>query len=209
MRDVALAVLLAALTTVSVSAQTRVVDGDTLEVDGQVYRLNGIDAPEHGQKCGGWACGADATDALAGLVEDEKVVCDATDIDAYGRKIATCFVGTIDLGESLVDKGHAWAFVKYSDVYAETEQDARARGIGIWSGEFQAPWAFREEKWATANAGPNGCRIKGNISENGRIYHAPWSPYYKRTRINTAKGERWFCDEAEAIDAGWRAPYWR
>jgi hypothetical protein len=49
------------------------------------------------------------------------------------------------------------------------------------------------------------CRIKGNISWSGeRIYHLPGDEYYDATRINTAKGERWFCTEAEAQDAGWR-----
>ena len=50
------------------------------------------------------------------------------------------------------------------------------------------------------------CLIKGNISDNGRIYHVPGSTWYDRTQINTAKGERWFCTEKEALDAGWRAP---
>jgi len=48
----------------------------------------------------------------------------------------------------------------------------------------------------------------GNINSKGeRIYHTPWgSRSYDRTEINSAKGERWFCDEAEAVAAGWRAP---
>ena len=29
---------------------------------------------------------------------------------------------------------------------------------------------------------------------------------HNSTKINTNKGERWFCDEAEAVAAGWRAP---
>ena len=189
-------------------AQTRVIDGDTLEIDGKVYRLNGIDAPEHGQTCGDWTCGADATDALAGLVENEKVLCDPLDEDVYGRSIATCFVGELDLGRSLVDKGHAWAFLQYSEVYAAEERAAKARQTGIWSGQYQPPWDYRRDRWSSADEGPNGCRIKGNISQNGRIYHAPWSPWYGRTRISLDKGERWFCDEAEALEAGWRAPYW-
>jgi len=28
-----------------------------------------------------------------------------------------------------------------------------------------------------------------------------------RTRINKVKGERWFCTEAEALAAGWAAPF--
>ena len=53
-----------------------------------------------------------------------------------------------------------------------------------------------------------GCPIKGTISKNGRIYHAPWPPWYKRTKVSLNKGERWFCSEREALDAGWRAPVW-
>jgi endonuclease YncB( thermonuclease family) len=50
------------------------------------------------------------------------------------------------------------------------------------------------------------CRIKGNISESGRIYHVPGSEWYGRTQIDASRGERWFCSEAEAQAAGWRAP---
>ncbi len=51
-----------------------------------------------------------------------------------------------------------------------------------------------------------GCRIKGNISQNGKIYHVPGSPSYDQTKIDESKGERWFCTEAEAQAAGWRPP---
>ena len=55
---------------------------------------------------------------------------------------------------------------------------------------------------------PENCRIKGNINmETGeRVYHTPDSPWYARTEIDTGSGERWFCTEREALDAGWRAP---
>ncbi len=39
-----------------------------------------------------------------------------------------------------------------------------------------------------------------------RVYHTPDSPWYGRTDIDTDAGERWFCSEQEALDAGWRAP---
>ena len=51
------------------------------------------------------------------------------------------------------------------------------------------------------------CLIKGNISKSGKIYHTPDSKFYKRVKIDTSKGERWFCTVEDAIDAGWRAPY--
>lgn len=48
------------------------------------------------------------------------------------------------------------------------------------------------------------CRIKGNISQKGRIYHLPGMRYYAQTKINKSIGEMWFCSEEEAKKAGWR-----
>ncbi|MBL0937163.1 MAG: hypothetical protein IBJ07_20685 [Rhizobiaceae bacterium] len=52
----------------------------------------------------------------------------------------------------------------------------------------------------------SGCNIKGNVSVGSgeRIYHVPGQPYYDDTVISMRKGERWFCSEAEAQQAGWR-----
>ena len=49
--------------------------------------------------------------------------------------------------------------------------------------------------------------IKGNIGSSGdKIYHTPESPFYSRTVIDEAAGERFFCTEEEALEAGWRPP---
>ena len=55
---------------------------------------------------------------------------------------------------------------------------------------------------------PN-CIIKGNISVSSgkKWYHLPGMEDYETTTIHPDKGERWFCSEQEAIDAGWaKAP---
>lgn len=50
-----------------------------------------------------------------------------------------------------------------------------------------------------------GCDIKGNVSSSGElIYHVPGQEYYQLTVVNPMKGERWFCTEEEAREAGWR-----
>lgn len=50
----------------------------------------------------------------------------------------------------------------------------------------------------------NSCKIKGNVSAAGeRIYHVPGQTYYHAAYIRNA-GERWFCSEVEAQQAGWR-----
>ena len=193
------------------AAQVRVIDGDTLDLNGQRIRIEGIDAPEAAQTCTGkaglWRCGQAATDKLIALTDGRQVTCTGSQDDGRGRIIARCQAGGTDLGAAMTQSGHAWAFRKYSDSYIAVETDAKARGLGIWAGDNEPPWVFREKRWASeAQDAPEGCPIKGNISSNGRIYHLPWMRDYARTRINTSKGERWFCDEAEAIAAGWRAP---
>ena len=52
---------------------------------------------------------------------------------------------------------------------------------------------------------PSDDAIKGNIGRDGsRIYQVPGGQFYERTRIDTSRGERWFCSEGEARAAGWR-----
>ncbi|HEY7382118.1 MAG TPA: hypothetical protein VH743_00495 [Beijerinckiaceae bacterium] len=54
-----------------------------------------------------------------------------------------------------------------------------------------------------------GCNVKGNIGVSGEhIYHVPGQRFYSETRINLLKGERWFCSEEAARDAGWRKAKW-
>jgi len=200
--------------TISFAGQAIVIDGDTIELDGQNFRLHGIDAPEAGQKCsqaggGTWKCGEAATEALVSLTAGKDVQCDDRGQDAFQRTIAVCRAGETDVNDTLVRSGFAWAFRKFSEDYVAAEDEARSQRLGIWQASTQTAEDFRAEKWTVAEqVSPDGCPIKGNISRNGQIYHAPWSPWYKRTKINTSKGERWFCSEAEALAAGWRAPYW-
>lgn len=191
-----------------------VVDGDTIKQNGITYRLEGIDAPEHGQKCKRangktWTCGKQATLQLKKLVSAKQVSCVGDEKDDFGRTIAVCSIEGVELNNHMVEVGLAWAFRKFSQNYIGTENQARERQIGIWQAETQTPWDYRSDKWKVAvQVSPDGCPIKGNISKNGQIYHAPWSPWYSRTKVSLNKGERWFCNEAEALAAGWRAPHW-
>ena len=201
------------------AADGTVIDGDTLDLNGTRYRLNGIDAPESAQRCKtangkSWKCGEAATGALMTLTKGKRVSCETLGQDIYGRDIATCHAGGTDLGRAMVAQGMAWAFLKFSDVYAADQARAQAEKRGIWQGPAQPAWEFRSQEWNAAAqkvpAKPAGqsrknCVIKGNISGNGKIYHMPWSKWYAKTKIDTSRGERWFCDEAEAQRAGWRA----
>jgi endonuclease YncB( thermonuclease family) len=193
-----------------VSGRATVVDGDTLEVDGERIRLEGIDAPEHAQTCGRrwigtWKCGLAAADALARLTAGRRVDCASAGRDKYGRMLGWCSIDGRDLNALLVREGLAWAFVKYSEKYKGVEAEARLAKVGIWQGEAEPAWEYRAKKWTVAEqVAPQGCAIKGNITEHGHIYHMPWSPWYGKVKVDPAKGEQWFCTEAEAAQAGFR-----
>ncbi|MCV2447167.1 thermonuclease family protein [Paracoccus sp. DMF] len=154
---------------------------------------------------------AAATGAMADLVRDRSVEYVPLDTDAYRRIVARCHAGGLDLGAEMVGRGPAWAYRRYSDDYADTERMAHAGARGYLEGRIAARLEYRAGRWSRAAAeAPEGCPIKGNISNKGeRIYHTPWSPAYAKTRIDESRGERWFCDEGEAIAAGLRAARWR
>lgn len=202
----------------TIEGQASVIDGDTIEIHGTRIRLYGIDAPESGQNCyaGGKPirCGQRAALALADKIANHMVTCEPKDRDIYGRVVAVCRTVGEDLNAWMVAEGQAVAYRHYSTDYVPQEQRAKASKRGIWNEEFVFPWDWRHANEKTvapsSSARPNKdlsgqCLIKGNINQNGvRIYHVPGGEFYSRTMINEAKGERWFCSEAEARAAGWR-----
>lgn len=212
-----LLVLMNLATTVSaleITGVARVVDGDTLNVEGLGVRLHGIDAPETGQRCRDgqgrdYPCGERATARLRGLAENRRVSCEGSEFDQYKRFVAVCRVGTVEINRSMVAEGHAWAFVRFSQDYAAVEREARAGRRGVFAAANTPPWDFRSGAWSAAQAQAQApraeCPIKGNVSRSGeRIYHMPWQRDYGRIRMDQGEGKRWFCDENEALAAGWR-----
>ncbi|TCK31456.1 endonuclease YncB(thermonuclease family) [Ancylobacter aquaticus] len=122
----------------------RVADGDSLEIEGERVRLEGIDAPELHQDCGegltAWPCGMKARGALAALVARGEVSCRPMDEDRYGRAVARCAVEGADIGAELVRQG--WA-VALGLAYRAEERAAKSAGAGIWSGPFEMPADWR------------------------------------------------------------------
>ena len=210
----ALAIGLAAAAPAQVTGPARVVDGDTFSVGAERVRLWGVDAPEGRQVCQnaqgqGYACGDVARDQLVGLIGGREVRCEVRDRDPYGRAVSRCLAGSTDLGEAMVRTGWAVDYVQFSrGAYASAEVEARRARRGLWAGRFETPSTWRAEarQALPAPAAPPqpGCVIKGNINAKGRrIFHVPGQEDYAATRIDTARGERWFCSVAEARAAGW------
>ncbi|WP_055087051.1 thermonuclease family protein, partial [Jannaschia donghaensis] len=151
-------------------------------------------------------CGALATAATRALYEGRMAECHVTATDRYDRALATCHVGGVDVNADLVRRGLARVY-RDNRTYLNEQRDAKRNARGLWAYDMMDPAAWRAQRRAVRNtddasAGP--CSIKGNISDNGRIYHLPGDRYYARTRIAERSGERWFCSEADARAAGWR-----
>ena len=146
----ALVLFLSPVALADISGQARVIDGDTIEIDGQRIRLHGIDAPETRQLCyidgKQWQCGKDAGNILSDWINHRPVTCQERDRDRYGRIVAVCYVGDEDLNAWMVLQGLAVAYRRYSLDYVEQETDAQLARRGVWATRFVLPWEWRRGK---------------------------------------------------------------
>jgi endonuclease YncB( thermonuclease family) len=187
-----------------------VIDADTFDVGAIRVRVFGIDAPEMDQLCVTeqgvkWPCGQWVTDQARALYQGREAVCEKLDVDRYDRVVARCHLDGVDIGQELVSEGLALAYRKYSMDYDLDEKAAAINDRGLHASHVQSPAQFRATRGKGRIAPDPACKIKGNISSKGKkIYHAPGQADYERTGINPTKGERWFCSDKDAKQAGWR-----
>jgi len=123
----------------------RIVDGDSLEIDGNRIRIVGIDAPELSQTCGNasvtWRCGQDARTALSEHIGKKSVHCVSEGKDKYRRSLAVCKVDGDDIGKWMITHGWAVSYGKYKF----DEAIARRNRFGLWKGEFELPKDWRKK----------------------------------------------------------------
>ena len=134
-----------------VKSQTiKIVDGDTIHLNGEKIRFTGIDTPELKQTClkDGIKnlCGATAKQILIDKIGNDNVECISDGKDQYKRTLAECFVNNESLSSYLVRSGYAFAYRRYSKKFIPDEDYARINKIGIWSMEFDYPWDYRKSK---------------------------------------------------------------
>ena len=130
------------------SYKLKIIDGDTIHLNGEKIRFSGIDTPELNQKCFKnnevINCGLKAKELLIKVIGDNKVRCIKEGKDQYKRVLAECFVNEISLSSFMVKNGYAFAYRKYSKKFINDENFARTNNIGIWSMKFDYPWDFRK-----------------------------------------------------------------
>jgi len=114
---------------------TRVIDGDTIEVEGGVkVRYIGIDTPERGEPHY-----FEASEINRNLVQGERVRLekDIEDKDEYGRLLRYVWVDDTMVNAELVRLGYAYSFyyppnLKYQSYFLRLEKVARRERRGLW-----------------------------------------------------------------------------
>jgi len=187
-----------------------VVDGDTIRVTrnggAEKVRIVGVDTPDSGE------CGyARATSHLEKLIAGQKVQLVTAgaakdDRDQYDRLLRYVQAGSTDVGYRQIADGYAVARYDSRDGYGWHRREAayiKADAANAPAYTCTTPKPAPPKPTTPADSG--ACEIKGNISSSGeKIYHLPGMEYYDVTKITLSRGERWFCSETAAVNAGWR-----
>lgn len=185
-----------------------VTDGDTIRVRYQgrstPVRLIGLNAPETHQ-----CYGSRATTRMQQLTRGGHVWIRADrtqgNRDKYTRLLRHLYSpGGRSLAVIQINEGYAREYTyrrayQGQSTHRRAQSTARAKKRGLWR-SCATPTPRTTPKPRTTS----GCKIKGNVSASGRIYHLPGQRHYAVTKIDPRKGERWFCTETQARKAGWR-----
>lgn len=125
-----------------------VYDGQNLIVQGVPLRLDGAEAPAAAQQCMTrkslvWNCGKRASDRLTEIASGKKVRCVVTEPLGAGAAAICSVTGISDLGAAMIREG--WAVSNGHDRgrYSAQQMSAKASGLGMWVGPFEAPWTYR------------------------------------------------------------------
>ena len=195
-------------------------DGDTVTVlvnssQQMDVRLEGIDAPEHGQPF------ADASkEHLSGLVSGKDVSLECTGLDEYSRLVCkTLLPNGEDADLDQIKAGLAWHYKQFQRrqsatdraTYGAAEDAARRAHIGLWADAHPVqPQDFRHRTQSPMCLDNNDHRIacsegydgpvRGNMRSH--IYHWPGCPNYndiaEHNRVE-------FANAIAAEKAGYRA----
>jgi endonuclease YncB( thermonuclease family) len=186
----------AAIAYVSPARIIAVSDGDTVTaiINGghqQEIRLEGIDAPEHGQ-----AFASESAGHLSALVSGKSVKLDCTGEESYNRLVCKVLLPTgEDADLDQIKAGMAWHYKQYQrlqtatdrSTYRAAEDEARRARIGLWADAHPIqPQDFRHGTPSEICLDNSNHRIacsdtyEGPVRANRRshIYHWPGCPNY-------------------------------
>ena len=197
----------------------KVVDGDTIDVsiNGKTERIRliGINTPETVDPRKPVECfGKEASDKAKTLLGGMKVYLESDitqgELDKYSRLLRYVFLenGT-NFNLLMIKEGYAYEYTydtpyTYQTEFKEAQKEAEKAKSGLW-GDICQGEATIVSPTPISTPVSSTCSIKGNISSTKeKIYHMIGCGSYSKTKIDISQGERMFCSEQEALDAGWR-----
>lgn len=120
----------------------KVIDGDTIEVEGKKkVRYIGINTPElHDPRKKVECFGKEAAIMNSDLVEGKEVRLekDISETDRYGRLLRYVYIGDLFVNDYLIRQGYAYVSsyppdVKFAQQFKEAEKEARENNRGLWN----------------------------------------------------------------------------
>ena len=140
----------------TITGFAKVIDGDSIKINGINIRLFGIDAFELKQSCENHSkhCGKESKRHLEELIDGKRITCFYREKDRYGRILGICYHGVyyhndplLEINGTMVFAGRAIAYTKYSKRYLELENSAKKDKAGIWRYGFkETPEQWRRKK---------------------------------------------------------------
>jgi hypothetical protein len=154
----------------------RVIDGDTIVVNGSHIRMLGINTPEKGEPFS-----SNATSFLEEQVLGKKVTLKfgKEKYDLYKRKLSYVFVGRENINKEIIENGYAnFYFPKGEDLYSKELREAwsacldSGKNLCEKSGEsciVLQDWDIKEQKVVLRNICSNSVDISGwSVKDEGR-----------------------------------------
>jgi endonuclease YncB( thermonuclease family) len=92
---------------------------------------------------------------LRSLVGTRAVSCSSIETDRYGRAVAVCRIGKLEINGEMVRLGWAVAYSRHRLSYVRLEAEARRAKRGIWAGRFEMPedYRARQQRLVQGNLG--------------------------------------------------------
>ncbi len=192
------AAALALLTSVASFNQLRgekvieVIDGDTYRIENrQIVRLYSIDAPDV-DVC----MGQEAKEKLSSLILGKRITLQNIRSGGFNRVMGYAYVDGKSVETEMMKGGYAVLTrgTKELPELLESSTYARQKKLGV----------FSDACYQMENKVNPKCNVKGNIGETkqDRYYFTPSCPNYTQTVVWTSFGDRWFCTEKDAVEAG-------
>ena len=117
--------------------KAKVIDGDTIVINGEKIRFGGIDTPERNKIGYNYS-----KIKLKKKLGNNIITClREPKLDPWGRTVAECFLDDESISSYMVKNGFACDYKKYSKKkYAKQQEYAKSRKLGIWALNFENSW---------------------------------------------------------------------